>query len=776
MLALLTQLRLADFSRKREALDVDDWEDSILSSVFSLLVEDEHEGSLAALTGLAVNRRVPFGAAACAALWASYAYSVEDSAERAVEFIGSVHENWITGSFRHNDYSGSLALIEAALMQQRLLRLIECGRSQEALEVANEVRDKLHILKDRNTEGLESFSMSKAIGWSAQQVQLDMAEYIDRSALSAISLLEDFEGRTWVSLVQGRPSLLSVQADSRQAGALSIHVRDQFKQQANADTVRDARGFGSRVIGPIQSSLLSAELSGDISGVRDNRATLGQLLFLHARPDSEDYGEQLAEALHVIFRSGAKDSLQSALRWIRAQGPNRSIAELARKIINRSSFPEKVSGCDLAVIAAAAEFLAPEELVRAVQGALNYAEHEEVSGLSGTRVLPWAREDEAWRTIRKFVGHPEVDSVVGSDLHQLLASAHTIDQPLNYAVAEVVQAINWRSMPAALKDSLAQWAHNNHQGENLLPIAEALVIAIQGPVVAKQSLPRPSGLELASRLIIEHSQGLKANRSELREAVEACKDAIASIRNSAANGVYSVGAYDPGELAVLVAHQFDVESLWGPIVDLLLDQSVSPRDKIAALDRISQTVPRLPVPDFARLRLGWQNVINLSDRQSVIYPAPAPVLPAAVRAGAALSLMSPEEILSAVTELSGLNRFDAKIEAVRCIEVILSRSPQQSWEGVLLLQLSHDDSPAVRAEAGRVLARVVSRPSVSPAVIKRLVELVKSDGLLIPILALRGLSQIAETLPVDIQQAVEEVSNQHAALAIRRLARELLNI
>jgi hypothetical protein len=131
-------------------------------------------------------------------------------------------------------------------------------------------------------------------------------------------------------------------------------------------------------------------------------------------------------------------------------------------------------------------------------------------------------------------------------------------------------------------------------------------------------------------------------------------------------------------------------------------------------------------------------------------------------------------VVAAIAELTGFGRLDGKVEAARSIGLAGADETTSDWAVSVLLQLSHDGDPVVRAEAGRALGRLHERfPDLSLVVGKRLRELIEEDGILVPVLVLRGLL-LSGSLPWELQSVVHDVSKSHPARSVRELARELL--
>ncbi len=215
--------------------------------------------------------------------------------------------------------------------------------------------------------------------------------------------------------------------------------------------------------------------------------------------------------------------------------------------------------------------------------------------------------------------------------------------------------------------------------------------------------------------------------------------------------------------------------LWDSLADFLVDPQVNRGDKAPALERLASASGPLPAA-FLR-QLGEASEALLSSRAVDPFTPQVVPFPAALRFLAAHSLLPDERILAFTSRLSGSGLVGERTEAARTLSLLARLGQDSDWIVVMALQLSNDSDALVRSEAGRSLALVARNSERHRGVVEqRLLELLSQDGLLAPLLVLRGLE--AGEGPVElsppVRRLVSHLAISHPARGVRLQARALL--
>jgi HEAT repeat protein len=261
---------------------------------------------------------------------------------------------------------------------------------------------------------------------------------------------------------------------------------------------------------------------------------------------------------------------------------------------------------------------------------------------------------------------------------------------------------------------------------------------------------------------------------ELLASVKACEERLEAIRSSAASESYGFGGISPADVAALLATQLGQSQLWPPLLAFLLDPMVGRHDKAPALDRL--VTLRADIPQHLLLGVGDDPLGALAGRNADPFEQrDLPVAPEALRFCASYGLIEYGDVVAAIAQLSSSSQHAARVEAARSIPHALTGSPEPLWAAVTLLQLSHDRDPVVRSEAGRALGATWSRyVGLVDSVVGRVLELLTDDGILVPLLTIRGLEDADEAPPTNVAMVSRELAAEHRARPVREAAFSLL--
>lgn len=760
LLALLADARLEEYTRHRESsLDssvVDPLDGAVVDGIWDSLVAEHQDDGIRALRRIIGNMPgSPTGREAAACLFLCVALGEHDRSAEAVSFLDGLllrmpQRGAITDSFR---------IVEAALRQQRVLRLVECGRRDEAFEEADAVERVL----PKSSARFESFAVSKGSVWTARQAQREVGKTLRNHARSSKAALESLGGRRWIDVVKTQPSAIDARLNGKQAQAGRAFVQEHFERRYS--WTRNRRRFmsGDPVEGPAYTALLRTELLGDLSSLRRRRELLGHLRVLRGLGAPED---ETTDAIRLFRQSDAREPLEDLLRWVRADGPASALVEGARSVLAKKSISTRPTRCDLIVLTGASEVMTASQLKRSLTAASAF--RGSPSNHIGSEVLAeWAIDDIVWRWTASLLPGSGRDAYVARQALSAIQNTTPAD-PVSDALESVVEAIEWDEVPVELRTAWVKWARGQDDVA-LFGLVSTILDRLTGVRRHDDGPPRPGGLELAARLVWEHGHGVQPEQAELSEAASNCAARLRAIRESAARGSYGFGGINSSDVAVLLASRLGKKELWPLLFDLLLDPAVSLYDKAPALERMAVDRPDLPPSLLERIKSSPERLFTGAN----VGPFGGQQL---ALSGAVLRFVSAYELaprgdwLVGITQLAGSDRADGRVEAARCAEVVAGSDGTPEWAGVLLLQLSHDNDPVVRAEAGRSLAsRWDILGATAPAAEQRIAELLHEQGILVPLLTLRGLTR-ANTVPRKVNPLVLDLAATHPARVVRTVA------
>jgi hypothetical protein len=117
-------------------------------------------------------------------------------------------------------------------------------------------------------------------------------------------------------------------------------------------------------------------------------------------------------------------------------------------------------------------------------------------------------------------------------------------------------------------------------------------------------------------------------------------------------------------------------------------------------------------------------------------------------------------LMAATARLAGQGG-TGRFEAARTLAA-LSRKKQASWMLAFAIELSYDDDVDTRASAGSCLAQLAATGDRMAAIsAKRLVDLLRENGSLVPILLFRGLEDFSGRLPRDVRSRQQCTDRDH---------------
>lgn len=715
------------------------WRDSLIASASRALIIDTQAESIDELLQLAQAKDVPPGARAAAALYGCVALCEMERHAEAIDSILALLDDLEPAVDGRTKHSATQQIIIATLQLQLSARLTE---SCEFDEARNRVELTLKWLPTLRDASLQNFVVSDGISWSASTVQRDLIRSVTSHALSLKSYLEQIGGHTWVRVVRGRTNWVDSRRHLRSADRDEVVLRDAFERriEANSNAVHfgrisaDAAGY---------RSLILAELSGHLGSMRGERESLGKVLILEQNDDPE----RVREALRLLRQGRATKALQATITWIRAQGPSVSLVDDAVTVISRI---ERLGWCteqDLMVLEGASDFLSPRQRNDAVSAALMFAGTPKMQ-----REMSWSSWERLWKTISRLVPASGRNNDIASLAFDYIEGQEFLSQPITNTLARLVSSLEWNVVES---DVSAKWmglTETIARDFDTSVLLDAIDEQIRGTV---RSVPIEVGLERAAYLadagLLEGDTG-----ATVTELTSHLSELIRKEVDDAAKGMMSLGGYQTANVAVAFALRFPSDVLWNDIVDHLLDTRVDINLKNHAVDRIAENVIGLPSNVSTRLTGGIQQLLASERHAGIFEQAGSSSFSEAIRLSAALRATPRSELLETILRLTTAGVKD-RIQAAKTIPFGMSKN-DATWGHALLLQLSHDPDPSVRAAAGQALVRSLSATSdLGDAVYARIVSLLQSDGIKVPLAVLHAVQRSARTHEDDLTPLLSEI-------------------
>lgn len=741
-LALVTEMRdrSEGHNVQPEGNSPSDWRDVLVASARGSLAVDMQTASADKLLELSRAQDVPPGARAAAALFGSVALCELERHSEAVNALAALLEELGATAGDPLNYSATQRLIIASLYMQLSARLAESCKFEEARSRAEQTLEWLPTLKDSR---LQEFAVSGGISWGASTVQRDIIRSVSSHALSLKSYLEQIGGHTWVRVVRGRTSWVDMRMQFRSADRDEIVLRDAFERRVEADS--NTQHFGRIAAdGAGYRSLTLAELSGHLGFMRGEREKLGKVLIL----ERGDNPERVREAVRLLRQGRATKALQAAITWIRAQGPSMSLVEDALIVTSRVNSSGWCTEQDLLVLEGASDFLSPQQKDDAISATLLFAETPQLQ-----RNMSWSSWERLWKTVARLIPDSSRHNEIASLAYRYIEKQESLSQPITNTLARLVSSLEWDEVESEVADqwsSLAEATERDFETSVLLDAIDENVRGVVRPISTDLGLERAA--HLADRGLLDEEDG---------ESVPALTSYLGALlrkeAEDASKGMMSVGGYQTANVAAAFALRFPIDELWEEIVTHLLDSKVDASLKNLAVERLAENVTRLPSDVATKLRDGAQLLLASERRDGMFTQTESSVFGEAIRLAAALGVTPRSDLLETVLQLATAGVKD-RIQAAKTIPLSISEG-DATWGHVLLLQLSHDPDPSVRAAAGHALVRSLATSSeIIDAVYSRIINLLTSDGIKVPLAVLHAVQRSARSLREELEPLVGQIS------------------
>jgi hypothetical protein len=700
---------------------------------------------------------------AAGALLASVAFSELDQQDQALGLLAEV-----INTARSQTPTAERQLVLAVLLQQRALRLFEIGETG-----GDEAREVIQLLERIDLEEISNFPLSPGVSWTSLQTCQSISDALLDSARTHVASLRDALDDGWQDIVRARPAeLLLKEARSRSEG-YQVYLGQAF-EAAVGSTTRHLGGV-DRGEFAVYQGLLFLELLGH----PHTMARRSELAVLRFMLSAEDHNVELQQEALRLFRQGRdKKRLSAALRRIRSGGPLSALHGDALQVLKRRVEPPRLGDVELTLLTAAAELLSVAEASRALDAVLSCIK---IPFLLSDR--NWqaesARLEDVWPTAVALAFVAErVDDVAARLFMDVSAGVGKGDELLDRVHARTADALDWGQVSPSTSAMWRKWASGS-----TADVQRNLLQAINSNL----GLPGAPGLqketgELNLEELANVLNGVINGRGQLEPqrattAQHLVRDALSSIRRDAARGAFSGGGLSVADIAVGLALYAGGGELWEDITDFLVDPLVQRADKSEALERIAREADQIPESVARALGADLDSLLSIAPRELFGGVSDINPYPSALRSIAALKVIGEDRLLTECARLAGAVDASTRIEAAKTLTTIVRLGPPP-WTVVLALQFSRDPDAGVRAEAARCLALLLPQSKEQEVLIgDRLIELLREDGILVPILILRGFAEVKDSVPINrvTRVVIENLAKYHSARGVRIQASAVLS-
>lgn len=699
--------------------------------------------------------------ATAGALLAAAAFSELDQHDRALDILSTLIQ-----TFRQGPEDAGQQLLIAALLQQQAFRFFEIGETGES-----QAQEAADLLRTLSVAALTPIKMSQSVSWGPEETFRSIIEALLDAASTHIAKLIDPLSPGWLDVVRSRPVELVLKTARGRAEGYEDYLEASFQYPA-ASTRRYS------VSGPpgdlaVWQALLLLELLGH-PAARRRRIDLGILRYLLSAEDQDVDLKQ--DALRLLRQGRDEGLLRVATRRIRVGGPLSALRGDAAMVLQHRAPVRRLGTTELILLEAASDLLSTAEASAALDAVLNCIERPfELKDRSWQAEA--ARLKDVWSAAVAIGVIAERLDGVAQRLLSEVARPTGDDDLMDRTHAEVIQDLDWSSVSAGTKEAWRRWATTaTREGRQELLEAAEWHLDIRDED-ANVSPP----YELSIRDVATTLNGVIQGRATISDDTKHVSrivvlDGLSEIRRDAAEGSYKGGGIAIADVAVGLAIYAGIDDVWEAIVDFLLDPKVRRADKDLALERLARESNR--IPSRARDTLAAHvDVLFDTDGRDFFGDATIDPYPSALRLATALSILPEDRLLTGCARLAGAGQASTRVEAARTLTAIARGLHPPVWAVVLALQFSRDLDPSVRAEAARSLALLLPvNGQYQDLIVDRLLELLREDGILVPMLVLRGLTDVKPRTSLNrvTVAVIDDLAKRHAALSVRLQAGEFL--
>lgn len=700
------------------------------------------------------------GVGLAASVLACLVLSEMDRHDEALALVATVHDSEILSTPDQD-----ALLWKALLWQQQCMRLGEIG--EDSSHYSADLGDLLPVL---NPSEMSRFPTSQGSLWGPVGTMRQIVAAVSEAHREVVEAGRGFpDARQLRKLLRTQPSPLATQ----NLFAIRYGQTEYINELFRAMTMSREKIFRNEdvVDAPLWKGLNFFEICGNPVQAARMRGTLGKSRLLRMGTDAT--GHSTREGLRLLRHAGDVKSLKLALGHVRSRGPLIALRDEAASVIGYRLQAKRLRTVELSTLESAAQVLDQESAGEALQavldsirpGATLYNRHE----------LPALRIENALRAAAALAQvASRQDELARWVLESILAIGEIDDQLLSNAHQKGISSVDWDLLPAELVERWRVWASDPTPGWSSLAEEIDPVLRTQGHIATQ---PEQLTLGVIVAELNAAIQGTPAPPWLSTDAASFVGLLLDEMREDAARGMHKGYTVDPCDVAVGLIHYAAADLLWEPLVLCLTDPNVMRSAKSAAFERLAGRPEDVPGRIVTQLAGAMEPMLRGGEAGPTFFEEEElDPSPPALRLLAALEIIPSHELMLYVSQLGG-GKERHRIEATRTLGTILSSQREvPDWAVASLLLMSSDRNAYVRAEAGRALAVALRRGTFAQAAIEeRLNSLLDEDGLLVPLLLLRGIASSEATVSDRLRQRLVAISQSHMALAVREAAQEILD-
>ncbi len=715
---------------------------------------------LAALVG-GVSEDLDPAAEASSAIVAAVAFAELEKVAEALQVLWTAVEHVESKAPDDPNYG----FIKAILLVQIAMRLLENGES-DARPFVQEAGELLSHIK---VSQLARFKITRAVRHGSSST----LKMIRDALMFTIESNQYIAGGLWPSgnwrrlLSSQTPTLTLIAARDASSGFAAFAERF-FGAKVLASGSEFSWTSEDKTDTPVWRAAIQAELLGDHVSVQRWRSQLGKIRMSQAPTGVDDW--RFRDSVRLFRQGEDVASLDKALRFLEISGPLSAIAYDARLIMGSRIKSVQLRNGELAVLGAAAELLNESEAGIVYDMLLNCLTGAAPPHFGGWEA-PVVRYEKIWKALASAAAVARRSDDLARMLLQQAEEWRESNELVDRAFAGAASSLNWTELSDTTVASWRAWLRATNR-QNLVLTSDVVSRALGTPGTEENPVDRPiTAFAVASLLNsrILHPEN-EPPGSRVDSAVEFVVTRMSEERAGASEGRFGLGGIPIGDLAAGLALYVDAERVWQPLVGYLLDINVPRQSRSTAFDRLVREEGRLP--EYVRSELALRLPLMLESQMVMPFEGPELVpYPEALRLALVLGVFDENRSLLEIARLAGDERPDARLEALRTLTVLVRRGSTPRFVTALVLQLSHDAAPTVRAEAGRALALLSADEGEMRSFLgARLEALLLEEGVLVPLLVLRGLSEAGAELVAPVAIAIETLAAGHTARSVRMQA------
>ena len=517
----------------------------------------------------------------------------------------------------------------------------------------------------------------------------------------------------------------------------------------------------------LAQALFRLECLGAWSRIRSARKRYARyrLIREEGRPSSDSL-----QALILLSRSGDEDGLKKAARTFKANGPLELLRDAGHRIVGTPWNAADMGG-RLALLRETASVLdATTAAVAAERLMASLDDFLQPVPMSG-----WVIDDalDVLADLSNSADAETANSV--SAAFRKLAEAPP-DPRLHQSLARSVDDLPWRAISSPERVSWIKYVRRNLSAKDDHVFVALAVVGALADVGDSSALDaalksyRETKSLLLAPLVLD-----KLGPSEVKDLRAEALESVSALRDQAHRGSYQMHTLSPGGLLGMLAVSRGGGSLLKPLLDYVTDPVVPVDERISGVRQLI----RKPGALSAKLRARVGQGIPSSQVSIPLFGDDSQLGAINLQLVALFGNTTPDEVIGALLLLSHSPSPEIRASAALSCRVVAQKTDVREV-GLILLGLTWDPSPYVRATAGRILCSL-PEPGMeggpSEILLRRLDDLLDEDGEVVPGAIWRGLrdrSSANQPVPERFFGRARLSAERHLSWHVRVSARDFL--